>query len=157
MNPNQGQWSIAAAGKWAIALAVAEWLRFPAASREAVIVLCGLMLMDLFTGLWAAWATKTVDSAVGRVGISRKLGTLVFVLFVHAIERAAGVELNIEMAAALGYAFNEAVSILENFSRIGVPIPAQLVDALMQVKKLRMASKEQLQKLQETNDGSPAP
>lgn len=144
-------WSIPAAVKWFIAFIVGEWLLFPAAGRQALTTLAIFMVLDVATGLWASGMHGKIDSGVGRRGVSKKLATLAFLLVAHGIEHLVGAELNLEVVGAVGYTINEAISIIENFAVIGVPIPSPLVAALLQAKKLRIspATDEQLRALRD--------
>lgn len=148
------QWSIPALAKWFVCLLIAEWLMVPAGSRQAFMVLTGFMAVDIVTGVWAGAATGKLDSTVGRKGVSKKLATLLFLLVLHWIEHVVNIELNLELAGALGYTVNEAISIIENFAVIGVPIPSQVIAALVAAKKLRItpATDEQLRALREDSD-----
>ena len=133
------QWSPAAALKWVAAFFAAWWFNLPEGARTAMTTLMLLMAIDIVTGLWAALAQKALTSDKGWRGISRKLGVICFLIFAHFLEKAVNIELNLEIAGAIAYSVTECISIVENFSFIGVPIPAQLVAALLQAKKLRPA------------------
>lgn len=145
------QINVAALAKWMLAFGVAQWLTIPGGTRQAFTTLFLFMAMDIITGLWVGALNRKIDSGIGFRGISKKVGICCFLLFAHSIERACGIEMNIEFAGALGYTINEAISIIENFALIGVPIPAQLVTALVQVQKLKpsAATDEQLRQLLE--------
>lgn len=140
-----------AALKWIIAIAVAEWLRVPDIMRALVI----LMTIDYVSGFIAAIKKKEVSSEVGFWGLIKKMMTILLLLACHLVEGAIGAEWKIEQIAAFGYCVNEAVSVIENCSRIGVPIPVQLVSVLMNVQKLRskQATSEQLRELADNQEG----
>lgn len=102
-----------------------------------VLVLVLVMVLDYATGMADAWAAGELSSGTGLRGIVKKLGCFVAVgvavVVDWIIETAAG-----SAGAELGsfYAFgllvtiwlilNECISILENLSRLGVPLPAFL-------------------------------
>lgn len=146
---NEHSYNFAAIGKWMIALYMAQWLAIPSASRGALVTLGTLMFMDMVSGIWAGAVCGQLSSTAGMRGVSKKLGTLALLLILHYIEVRTGIELNLELAGALAYSVNEAISIVENFDRIGVPIPSKVVEALMTVKRLRVmnATPEQLRRL----------
>ena len=146
-------WSTPALIKWFGAFVCTYWLAFPAQARNAISTLCVFMVIDVLTGLWASGLHGQLDSGIGRRGVNKKLATIIFLLVVHSIERSGGIDLNLETVGALAYTVNESISIVENFAIIGVPIPAPLVAALFQAKKLRVhaATEEQLRQLQDTN------
>lgn len=143
--------------KWFTAFILTYWLMFPAQARQAIGTLVIFMVIDVVTGLWASGLHGKIDSSIGRKGLSRKLATIAFLLVAHLIEHMSGAELNIEVVGAIGYTINEAISIIENFSVIGVPIPGPLVAALLQAKKLRInaATEDQLRELREAKPQDP--
>lgn len=132
--------------KWLAAIVVAQWLQVPNIMRALIV----LMAIDYLTGFIAAIRKKSVSSEIGWWGLVRKLVTLILLLACHLIEATLGAEWRIEQIAAIGYCINETISVIENCSRIGVPIPAQLVSALSTVKHLRgrEATAEQLRDLE---------
>jgi len=75
------------------------------------------------------------------------------------VERELGAEWKIEQIAAFAYCVNEAVSVVENCSRIGVPIPVQLVSALASMQRLRAqrATAEQIAALDQAVVGTVDP
>ena len=145
-----------AIGKWLAAFIAAQWLAIPGASRNAMFILVTLMGIDIVTGLWASYVTGQMSSEHGFKGISRKLAMLVFLLVAHFIEQAVGLELNVELAGAMAYSLNEGISIIENFYRLGVPIPSQLVAALLQAKNLKFnpATTQQMKALKDPQGNS---
>lgn len=147
-------WSALALGKWVAALLMAQWLTIPGSGRHGLTVLMVLMGVDLLTGVWAGMVKGDLSSMAGFQGVSRKLAILAFLLFMHWLQHVVDLELNLALAGSIGYSINELISIVENFSRIGVPIPSQLLGALLQAKKMRFtpATEEQLRQLREDAD-----
>lgn len=111
-----------------------------------VVVLFGVMLLDYVSGMTRAWMNKEMSSRVGVVGIVKK------VFYLAAVAVAVVVDWVIQLAAteaglnATGiYAFgllvtvwlilNECISILENISAVGVPIPTFLGKIIERLKK----------------------
>lgn len=111
-----------------------------------VIVLLIVMIIDYVTGMVQAWASSTLSSRVGIMGIIKKIGYLL------AIAVAVVVDYLIASTAARAganltdwYAFgllvtiwlilNECISILENLSEIGVPLPGFLIAIVKKLKK----------------------
>lgn len=116
-----------------------------------LIVLGVVMLADYITGIAAAWATGTLSSRVGVLGIVKKVGYLfavgVAIVVDYVIANAAigaGVKLErfniFGLLVTVWLILNECISILENLSEIGVPLPAFLVAA---VKKLKKSTEKQ--------------
>jgi toxin secretion/phage lysis holin len=139
--------------KWLAALIVAEWLRIPGLMRVLIVLMC----VDYGTGLVAAFIRHQLSSAAGVRGLLRKTLILVLLVTIHYIEKAASLDLHIDEFGALGYAINELISIVENCHKAGVPIPEQLVTALVSVHKMRgkRATDAQIAELDDT-DKSPA-
>jgi toxin secretion/phage lysis holin len=125
--------SVPAIVKWLAAFAVVEWLQLPASMRALVI----FMSIDYASGLAVGFMRKELSSAIGLRGLVRKGMVLLLLLTVHIAEQNTGADLRLEHIGALGYMVNEIISIVENCARAGVPIPAQLVSALMSVQNLR--------------------
>ena len=119
--------------KWLLAMIIAQWLRVPGIMRALVI----LMAVDYATGLAAAFIRKQLSSEEGVRGLIRKSLIITLLITIHYIEKAANLDLHIDEFGALGYSINELISIVENCHKAGVPIPEQLVTALVSIHKLR--------------------
>lgn len=133
--------------KWCSAIACAYWLQFSSPIRVLIV----LMTIDYLSGFVAAVRTRTVSSSVGWWGLVVKLMTLLLLLACHLVEQLLGAEWRIEVVGAVGYCINETVSIIENSARIGVPIPARVISAMADLKKLLRsdpATPEQLRRLE---------
>jgi toxin secretion/phage lysis holin len=104
----------------------ALWAGLPATA----VALLGLMGLDLATGIVAGWATGTLASAIGYRGLAKKLATLLAILAVGLMQRAFGDAIPAAEAVAGFYCAIEALSIVENLARAGVPIPGPLRAAL---------------------------
>lgn len=139
--------------KWLAALIIAQWMTIPVNGRESIFILVVLMGMDMVTGLWAGALRHEIDSSVGARGLSRKLATIMALLFCHWLERVSNIELNAEIAGSLAFGFNELISIVENFSRLGVPIPVKVIEMLARFQNLRLdaATTEQIRSLRLDN------
>lgn len=88
-----------------------------------------MMMLDVLTGLTAAFIAKKLSSAASWNGMGKKVLILAAVGMGTAMEPyAAGLPLG--RLVAVFYTVTEGLSILENLSRAGVPIPQQLRDAL---------------------------
>ena len=111
-----------------------------------LIVLGVVMIADYITGMAAAWVTRTISSRQGVVGIIKKIGYLfavaVAVVVDYIIHSAAlGANLDLQgfnffgLLVAVWLILNECVSILENLSEIGVPLPGFLMEIVRRLKK----------------------
>lgn len=111
-----------------------------------LIVLVVVMIADYITGMAAAWATGTLSSRVGVLGIIKKVGYLFVVgvavvvdyVITFAAENAgadlAGFHI-FGLLVTIWLILNECISILENLSEIGVPLPGFLVAIVRKLKK----------------------
>lgn len=102
---------------------------------NTIIFLVIAMTLDYITGLIYAWHTKSVSSRVGYIGIVKK----VLIFFVIVIAHQIDVSMNItepifRTSVCWFFIANECISLLENCSNIGLPIPKKLQDALQQIK-----------------------
>lgn len=135
--------------KWGAAFLLGWWMALGIPSQKAIAGLCWLMAIDFATGIMAAYKSRKITSRQGFIGMRRKLLTLILIFTIHMFEQAFGIELHLEFMGALGFGFNEFVSILENCRTCGVNIPSRLVEGLLTVKRLNppTAPKEQLDEL----------
>jgi toxin secretion/phage lysis holin len=82
----------------------------------------GFIIFDVITGLLAAAKEKKLNSSVNYIGIIRKVGEFVavaFLVFIDAYLNANGYLIKIGVGMIVVY---EAMSIIENFSRIGIDL-----------------------------------
>jgi toxin secretion/phage lysis holin len=92
------------------------------------------MLIDYITGVMAAYMKPRakLSSKKGLKGIVKKLALITFVVFAHYLDLALGqtVFMVLVVYALLG---NEGLSIVENLSYCGVPIPDTIKNKLEQL------------------------
>lgn len=101
---------------------------------EIFLVLIALASLDFLTGLVSAYVNKQLSSKVSFNGILRKVVMFIVVAMAHMIDKA--LNLNIVMnATIMFYIANECLSIIENSSKIGLPIPQKIIEALEQIKE----------------------
>jgi toxin secretion/phage lysis holin len=97
-------------------------------------VLVLFVALDYLTGLAAAWYEKQLNSEIGARGILKKVLLFIIVALAFQLDKAVGQEVFRSLAIWF-YLANEALSIIENCGRAGVPIPTFLRTALEQLKK----------------------
>lgn len=96
--------------------------------------LVALMVADYITGVMRAIVDKTLSSEVGFRGIFKKVLIFVLVGIGHIIDTNLIGDGNVLRTAIIFfYCSNEGVSMLENASRLGLPIPGKLKDVLAQL------------------------
>lgn len=97
-------------------------------------VLVLFVAIDYVVGVTAAWFEKKLNSEIGARGIVKKFLLFVVVALAVQVDLALGQEIFRSLAIWF-YLANEALSIIENAGRCGVPIPSFLKTALEQMKQ----------------------
>lgn len=91
--------------------------------------------IDYITGMIAAAVEKSLNSEVGLKGIARKVSIFFLIALAHLIDyEILGNTKVLRTAVVFFYVSNEGLSILENITRIGVPVPEKLKEVLEQIK-----------------------
>ena len=88
---------------------------------------------DFVTGLCKAFHDKKLNSTVSYRGIIRKFGIYIVVALAYLIDQYLGAHFLRETVIAF-YIFNEALSVLENWGKMDLPLPEQLKTALSQLQ-----------------------
>lgn len=102
----------------------------------AVIVLISLMSLDYATGVIWAFIQKTLNSEIGFKGLIKKCMILVVLIVAVLLDRMINSGTWVfRTLVCYFYIANEGISLLENISNLGVPIPAKLKDALAQLNE----------------------
>lgn len=116
---------------------------------ELLIFLCIAMAVDYITGVAAAIRTKDkLNSKIGFWGLSRKGLILLVILIAHQLDMLLNTDM-IKGGAIYFYLANELISITENYSRIGFPLPEILKRVIYIVKS---QSDEEEKKEKESNE-----
>jgi len=97
-------------------------------------VLVLFVAIDYVVGVTAAWFEKKLNSEIGARGIVKKFLLFVIVALAVQVDLALGQEIFRSLAIWF-YLANEALSIIENAGRCGLPIPSFLKTALEQMKQ----------------------
>ena len=102
--------------------------------NDALTALAMFMLIDYLTGVMSAYMKPRakLSSKRGLRGIVKKLALITFVVFAHYLDMAVGQSIFCVLVtyALLG---NEGLSIVENLSHCGVPVPAAIKNKLEQL------------------------
>lgn len=108
-------------------------------------ILIVVMIIDYATGMTSAWKSGELESKTGLIGILKKVSYLVLVAVGGVVDylisaglAAANVEISITYCCGLivcvWLIINELISILENLSELGTPIPPFLVKIVHRLK-----------------------
>ena len=101
----------------------------------AMIVLIAFMVIDYITGLIKGWYLKELSSDVGLKGIARKFLIILVLIVAVLLDRLLNTGTWVfRTLACYFYIANEGISILENVIVLGLPVPDQLKNALIQLQ-----------------------
>ena len=114
---------------------IGGWLGlFLGNADRLLILLIVFVILDYLSGVLRAISEKKLSSTVGFRGISRKVLTFVMVGLAHQIDKnAIGSGSMLRSAVIFFYLSNEGLSLIENASQLGLPIPEQLRRILIQL------------------------
>ena len=110
-----------------------------------LVVLFAAMCIDYLTGMTKAWVTGELSSRVGVLGIVKKVGYLTAVCVAGIIDwllvsglSQVGISLGVNycmgLIVTIWFIINECISVLENLSKLGVPLPAFLTSIIHRLK-----------------------
>ena len=125
--------------------ALAAFAVYMGALAVPIIVLMVMMIIDYLSGMSAAWVHGDLSSRVGAKGIVKKVGYMALIVVAMGVDyliysgfAAANIEVGYNMwfglLVAVWLIINEMISILENLSRLGVPIPDFLTKIIKRLK-----------------------
>ena len=101
----------------------------------AITCLLIAIVLDYISGIIKAYITKQLSSEIGFKGIIKKVAMLLIVMLAVLIDRVTGESGAIRTLVIYYFVANEGLSIIENFSAAGVPIPTAIKNALKALKK----------------------
>ena len=94
------------------------------------------VVVDYLTGLMAAYIQKKISSEVGFRGICRKVAIFCLMGIAHILDaQVIKTGSVLRTAIVFFYLSNEGISILENITVIGLPVPQKLRDVLEQIRE----------------------
>lgn len=97
--------------------------------------LVAFIATDYITGVMCAIVERILSSEIGYRGIFKKVLIFALVGVAHIIDQnIIGDGSVIRTAVIFFYLSNEGISIIENATRLGLPIPEKLRDVLEQLK-----------------------
>lgn len=95
-----------------------------------VEVLLVVIVVDYVTGMMAAAVEGKLFSRIGFIGITRKVFMFLIVALAHQIDIVLGNKDLIRDATIYFYITNEVLSIVENSTKMGVPVPKIVTRAI---------------------------
>lgn len=101
-----------------------------------LVALIVFMILDYMTGLAKGYVNKDLSSNIGLKGIARK-GVIFSILIVAVmLDRILNTGSWVfRSLVCYFYIANEGISILENASELGAPVPQKLKNALIQLRE----------------------
>ena len=106
-----------------------------------VYTLIAFAVIDYVTGVMCAIVEKKLSSEIGFRGIFKKVTIFAMVAVGHMVDThiigtsgVVGDYSAVRTAIIFFYIANEGLSLIENSSRLGLPIPKKLKDALAQLR-----------------------
>lgn len=101
----------------------------------ALKILITFMILDYATGVIYAYVIKTLNSEIGFKGLIKKCMILSVLIVGVALDRMLGNDGTWVFRTLVCYFYiaNEGISLLENISNLGVPIPNKIKNALEQL------------------------
>ena len=94
--------------------------------NESLTVLTVLMGVDYITGVVASVRDgKGLSSSAGFWGLAKKGLVMLVIIIAHRIDLMMGTQV-VMGAAVYFYIANELLSVIENYGRIGLPVPDKL-------------------------------
>lgn len=121
-----GKWGVTVIGT-AITWLLGSW-------DTALIVLIAFMAIDYITGIIKAYMKKELSSDVGLHGIARKFLIILVLIVAVLLDRLLNTGTWVfRTLACYFYIANEGISILENAVILGLKVPEQLKEALIQL------------------------
>lgn len=126
----------------AVSAAIAAYLNI---LLVPLIVLIAVMIIDYLSGIAQAYVSHTLNSRIGVIGILKKVGYLATVAVAtiadYIISEALmllGTDIKLSyyigLVVTIWFIINELISILENLSEIGTPIPKFLTKIIKRLK-----------------------
>ena len=100
--------------------------------------LVAFVVIDYITGVCVAIHNKQLSSDVGAHGIAKKIAIFALVSLSNIIDRfLLGSEDVLRTVTTVFYMANEAMSIMENVGKVGLPLPQKLQNFLSHFEKYR--------------------
>lgn len=115
--------------------AVGGWLGYFMGGCDGLLyALLACVIVDYVTGVMCAISDKKLSSAVGFKGICRKVLIFLLVGIANILDvQVIGDGSILRTAVIFFYVSNEGVSILENASHLGLPVPEKMKSVLEQL------------------------
>lgn len=117
-----------------VATAVISWVGWLVGGYDTMMVaLLLFMVIDYISGVMCAITNKDLSSEVGFKGIFKKIMIILLVGITNLLGNAISID-GLRYIVISFYLANEGISIIENASILGLPVPQKVKDILEQLK-----------------------
>ena len=115
--------------------ATGGWLGYYLGGFDGLLyALLAFVVTDYITGIFCAISDKTLSSAIGFKGIARKVLIFLLVGIGHLVDtQVIGTGSVLRTAIIFFYLSNEGLSLIENATHLGLPVPEKLKVVLAQL------------------------
>ena len=115
--------------------AIGGWLGYFLGGCDGLIIaLVVFVAVDYLTGILCAISDKSLSSEVGFKGIAKKVVIFMLVGVANILDvEVIGTGSVLRTAVIFFYLSNEGISLLENATHLGLPVPKKLKDVLEQI------------------------
>lgn len=114
---------------------IGGWLGYFLGGCDGLLyALIAFVVIDYITGVMCAITDKKLSSSVGFKGICRKVLIFLLVGIANVLDlQIIGTGCVLRTAVIFFYISNEGVSLLENASHLGLPVPTKIKNVLEQL------------------------
>lgn len=104
------------------------------------VIIC--IVLDFITGLMKAIKQKKLNSKISYIGLLKKMSLILFIGFAHMMDVML-FDMNLRFIAIIAVITHEGLSVLENLSLLGVPVPKKIQDVLEQLNMENIKVKDE--------------
>lgn len=118
-----------------ILTAIIAWIGWLIGGYDTMMIaLLLFMIIDYLSGVMCAVINKKLSSKIGFKGIFKKIMIILLVGITNLLGQATGID-GLRYIVISFYLANEGISIIENASILGLPVPKKVKDVLEQLKE----------------------
>lgn len=118
----------------AILTGIITWIGWLVGGYDTMMItLLLFMVIDYISGVMCGISNKDLSSEIGFKGIFKKIMIILLVGITNLLGVAIGID-GLRYIVISFYLANEGISIIENASMLGLPVPQKVKDVLEQLK-----------------------
>ena len=123
-------------------ITIITWIGWLVGGYDAMMItLLLIMVIDYISGVMCGISKKKLSSKIGFKGIFKKIMIILLVGITNLLGKATGIE-GLRYITISFYLANEGISVVENASALGLPIPQKVKDVLDQLKNSSNETKD---------------